>query len=251
MASETTSTPTVPHVFAAINAVQAALAKEGITKDRKNAQQGYSFRGIDDIFNALSSLLAENQLVMLPTYSERAVTERETKNGATLFYVTLKGEFTFTSAKDGSTTKATLYGEAMDSADKATNKAMSAAYKYAALQAFCIPTEGDNDADATTHELASSKAKNSSNAPSTAKQTAGAKSTANKPAEKPLDQQPISEASKKKLAAFRTTEAGEAACVRLLSHWKLVDFDQINEAEAHEAIQWIDAEIKRATTTKK
>ena len=42
----------------------------------------------------------------------------------------------------------------MDSADKATNKAMSAAYKYAAIQAFCIPTEGDNDADATTHEVA-------------------------------------------------------------------------------------------------
>jgi hypothetical protein len=39
----------------------------------------------------------------------------------------------------------------MDSGDKATNKAMSAAYKYAALQTFCIPTEGDNDADAVTH----------------------------------------------------------------------------------------------------
>jgi hypothetical protein len=46
------------------------------------------------------------------------------------------------------------YGEAMDSADKATNKAMSAAYKYAAFLAFCIPTEGDNDADATTPEPA-------------------------------------------------------------------------------------------------
>jgi hypothetical protein len=42
----------------------------------------------------------------------------------------------------------------MDSGDKASNKAMSAAYKYAAFQAFCIPTEGDNDADATTHEVA-------------------------------------------------------------------------------------------------
>jgi D-mannonate dehydratase len=42
----------------------------------------------------------------------------------------------------------------MDSGDKASNKAMSAAYKYAAFQAFCIPTEGDNDADSTTHEVA-------------------------------------------------------------------------------------------------
>lgn len=41
----------------------------------------------------------------------------------------------------------------MDSGDKASNKAMSAAYKYAAIQTFCIPTEGDNDADSTTHEV--------------------------------------------------------------------------------------------------
>ena len=46
------------------------------------------------------------------------------------------------------------FGEAMDSGDKATNKAMSAAYKYACFKAFSIPTEGDNDADATAHGLA-------------------------------------------------------------------------------------------------
>ena len=45
------------------------------------------------------------------------------------------------------------YGEAMDSADKSTNKAMSAAYKYMCLQVFCIPTEGDNDADGTTPDM--------------------------------------------------------------------------------------------------
>ena len=45
------------------------------------------------------------------------------------------------------------FGEAMDSGDKATNKAMSAAYKYAALQAFAIPTEGDNDTENHTHEI--------------------------------------------------------------------------------------------------
>jgi hypothetical protein len=43
----------------------------------------------------------------------------------------------------------------MDSGDKATNKAMSAAYKYAAFQIFAIPTEGNPDADAETHEVAS------------------------------------------------------------------------------------------------
>ena len=73
--------------------------------------------------------------------------------GTALFYVTVRCEFDFVSSEDGSKHTVTTYGEAMDSGDKATNKAMSAAYKYACMQAFSIPTEGDNDADATTHEV--------------------------------------------------------------------------------------------------
>ena len=137
-------------IYAAINAVQRDLAKTGITKDRKNIQQGYSFRGIDDVFNALSPLLAEHELCILPRILTRECVERQTAKGGTIFYVTVEAEFDFVCAKDGSKHVVRTFGEAMDSADKATNKAMSAAYKYAAFQAFAIPTEGDNDADAYT-----------------------------------------------------------------------------------------------------
>ena len=141
-------------VYAAINAVSAALAKDGIGKTRKNDQQGYKFRGIDEVFNALAPLLAEHKLLILPRMLARSVTERLTKNGGVLFYVLVDAEYDFVSAVDGSCHVVRTFGEAMDSGDKATNKAMSAAYKYAAFQAFCIPTEGDNDADKTTHEVA-------------------------------------------------------------------------------------------------
>ena len=130
-------------VYKAINAVQAALSKSGIAKDRTNSQgSGYKFRGIDDVLNALSAALVEAGLVILPRCVERVVVERETKNGGALFYVTVKCDFHFVSSRDGSHHTVTTYGEAMDSGDKATNKAMSAAYKYACMQAFCIPTEG-------------------------------------------------------------------------------------------------------------
>lgn len=152
-------------VYSAINKVQAALAQSGISKDRKNQQQGYAFRGIDDVYGAVSSLLAQHGLVILPTYEDRTVVERETKNGGQLSYVTVKGVFTLVSSEDGSTATVTTYGEAMDSGDKATNKAMSAAYKYACLQAFCIPTEGDNDADAHSHEVAAKSPKNTVETP--------------------------------------------------------------------------------------
>lgn len=147
-------TTDAPRVYAAIAAVMADAAKEGIAKDRNNAQQGYKFRGIDDVYNALAPILSRNGLLMLPNVLSRSVVERQTQKGGTLFYTTVEAEFTLVSAEDGSSHVIKTYGEAMDSGDKSTNKAMSAAYKYAAMQAFCIPTQGDNDADAETHEVA-------------------------------------------------------------------------------------------------
>jgi hypothetical protein len=142
------------NVYQAIAAVMAELSKEGISKDRKNQQQGYAFRGIDDMYNALSPILAKNGLCVLPRVLARETIERQNKNGGALFYTTVEVEFDFVSAEDGSKHTVKTFGEAMDSGDKSTNKAMSAAYKYAVMQAFAIPTEGDNDADAQTHEVA-------------------------------------------------------------------------------------------------
>lgn len=144
-------------VYEAIAAITGELAKVGIAKGRRNTQQNYAFRGIDDVYAALSGLLAEHRLCVIPRVLGRTVTEQQSKSGSTLFYVVADVEYDLVSAIDGSHHTARVCGEAMDSGDKATNKAMSAAYKYFALQTFCIPTEGDNDADATTHEVKSSK----------------------------------------------------------------------------------------------
>lgn len=148
---------TVPEVYGAISDVMAVMAKEGISKDRKNQQQGYSFRGIDDVYNALGKVLADNRLVMLPRVIDRQREERKTAKGGILIYTILTVEFDLVSAKDGSMHMVRMEGEAMDSADKSSNKAQSAALKYAALQVFMIPTEGDNDADAHTPEIVASE----------------------------------------------------------------------------------------------
>jgi hypothetical protein len=147
-----------PRVYAAIAEVMEKLSKEGIAKNRNNQQQGYKFRGIDDVYNALAPFLAASRLAIMPRVLSREVTERVNHKGTALFYVVLDVEFDFVSAEDGSKHTVRVVGEAMDSGDKATNKAMSAAYKYACMQTFCIPTEGDNDADATTHEVQAVKA---------------------------------------------------------------------------------------------
>jgi hypothetical protein len=142
------------NVYQAISAVQKDLSTQGISKDRKNMQgSGYAFRGIDDVYNALAPFLAKHGLCILPRVLNRESVERQSKAGGALFYITVEVEFDLVAA-DGSKHTIKTFGEAMDSGDKATNKAMSAAYKYACMQSFCIPTEGDNDADAQTHQVA-------------------------------------------------------------------------------------------------
>jgi hypothetical protein len=96
--------------------------------------------------------------VVLPRVLQRHHDERTTKHGGVMFTVVCEVAFDFIAAADGSSHTVVTWGEAMDTADKATNKAMSAAYKYACMQGFCIPTEGDNDADAITPEPVQPKA---------------------------------------------------------------------------------------------
>jgi hypothetical protein len=141
-------------VYRAIAAITGELSKVGISKQRQNKQQGYAFRGIDDVYASLSGLLAQHRLCVIPRVISRSVTEQQSKSGGVLFYTVVDVEFDLVSAEDGSMHTARVCGEAMDSGDKSSNKSMSAAYKYFALQTFCIPTEGDNDTENQTHEVA-------------------------------------------------------------------------------------------------
>ena len=147
-------------VYQAINAVQAELCKIGIAKSSTNTQgAGYKFRGIDAVYNVLSSIMAQNGLVIFPRMLGRTCEERTSKSGGALFYVTVEAEFDLVSAEDGSKHTARTFGEAMDSGDKATNKAMSAAYKYACFQAFAIPVDG-NDSEKDSYEIKKNKIDN-------------------------------------------------------------------------------------------
>lgn len=144
-----------PHVYVAIAKVTAAMAQKGVPKDRENFQQKYRFRGIDNFFNALAPELAAAKLCILPRCLSREVVERKSASGNALFYITVAAEFVFVSGEDGTQhVVGPFYGEAMDSGDKATNKAMSAAYKYCVMQSFAIPVEGQAvDSEVDSHEV--------------------------------------------------------------------------------------------------
>lgn len=132
---------------------QIMKAVDAIEKGRKNQQQGYAFRGIDDVYNAMHGPLAEHGVFIVPSVLSRETREQPTKTGGILFYTILTVAHRFY-ASDGSFIEATTCGEAMDTGDKSTNKAMSAAMKYAILEVFAMPTEGDNDTENHSHEVA-------------------------------------------------------------------------------------------------
>ena len=136
-----------------------AMRKVGaIGKDSVNTQQKYKFRGIDAVYNALNPVMSELGLFICPEILEHRREERETQNDyngqikkTVLKYSILTIKYTMY-APDGSNVSCVVVGEGMDSGDKASNKAMSVALKYAMFQLFMIPTEEMIDPDAEVHD---------------------------------------------------------------------------------------------------
>lgn len=120
-----------------------------IGKNKKNTTQNFMFRGIDDVMNTFQPLLAKHKVFIVPQVLEQTREERQTSKGGTLLYSICKIKYIFY-AEDGSSIEAIVVGEGMDSGDKATNKAMAIAMKYAMFQVFCIPTEEMKDPDSET-----------------------------------------------------------------------------------------------------
>lgn len=144
-----------PQIYRAIAGVIADVGY--VAKDKPNKQQGWMYRSVDDVFNALHPALAKNKVFIVPRILERSCeVVGKTQKGATMVKVVCKIKFNFF-AEDGSTVEAVIVGEGLDTGDKATNKAMAVAYKYACFQVFCIPTEEMSDPDAESLELDSLK----------------------------------------------------------------------------------------------
>lgn len=129
---------TTKKIYEAIPAIMDEIGHIG--KEKRNQQQGFMFRGIDQVMNTMKPLLAKHGVFVVPEVMDRQREERTTKSGSNLIYSILTVRYHFC-ASDGSEVVATTVGEGMDSADKASNKAMAIAFKYACFQVFCIPTE--------------------------------------------------------------------------------------------------------------
>lgn len=145
-------TDTLPTIHQSLIQVMEKL--EGISKSGTNTHQNYNFRGIDQVMGALHQPLVDCKVLMLPDYELVSEEDRETTNAngepRVSRFVTVQATYTFIGPAADSLTVRTV-GSASDTADKAVNKAMAAALKYAVLQTFMVPV-GDPDADEETNE---------------------------------------------------------------------------------------------------
>ncbi|MDE7297340.1 MAG: ERF family protein [Lachnospiraceae bacterium] len=140
-----------PMIYGRITSVMKEIG--AVKKDSRNQQQGFLYRGVDAVMNALNPALIHNRIFAVPQVLEQTREERTTGRGAVLIYSVCRVKYTFY-AEDRSFVEAVVVGEGMDSGDKATNKALSAAFKYACFQVFCIPTEEMYDPDADSPQPA-------------------------------------------------------------------------------------------------
>lgn len=128
----------VPMIYSAICGVMEDIGVVG--KDNYNKTQGFKYRGIDAVMNSLNPAMIKHKVFCTPEVIEQSREERTTSKGGSLIYSVCRMRYRFYTT-DGSFIDAVVVGEGMDSGDKATNKAMSVAFKYACFQTFCIPTE--------------------------------------------------------------------------------------------------------------
>lgn len=140
----------VPAIYGALADVMADVGSIG--KNKKNAQQGFAYRGIDDVYNSIHPLFAQHGVVCLPQVLERAREERVSGAGKPITHTIVRVRYLFV-ARDGSSVEVIVDGEGMDSADKSTSKALAIAHKYALFQVLMIPTEEIVDPDSETHNV--------------------------------------------------------------------------------------------------
>jgi hypothetical protein len=141
-------------IYTALNNVMRDVG--AVKKNDRNEVQRFMFRGVDAVVNAVYPALLEHGVTVSPnvrSYDYGTVEVGQGERRKPMGHARVVVEYTFTSTEDGSAVTASAAGEAMDSGDKATPKAMSVALRTALLQSLMLPTD-DPEPDAHSYERA-------------------------------------------------------------------------------------------------
>ncbi len=132
------------NIYEAMNAVMQGV---GYVQKQRSANLNYSFAGEAALIAAIRPLMVENDIVVHPAgVHDLTIEQFENKNKTLMTRVCGIFNFTFYHGPSQTGFTVEVVGEGVDSGDKAANKAMTAAFKYALRQSFMIETGDDPDA---------------------------------------------------------------------------------------------------------
>ena len=134
-------------IYELIPKIMGEIGHIGKDKTAKAEKFSYKFRGIEDVYNVVGPVLVKHGVFIVPSVKSLAVKQVSTYSGKSATQIVMEVAYRFY-APDGSFVEAITVGESMDTSDKAANKAMSDAMKYAVWQTFCIPTKLAVDSEA-------------------------------------------------------------------------------------------------------
>lgn len=218
------------------------MAEVGVIgKKTKAPGLNYAFRGIDAVVAEVQPLFAAHGIVMCSRVSKAERDTYETAKGSRMISVRLTVEHDFWCAEDGSKVTCVTIGEAMDTSDKASNKAMTAAEKYALTQTLKIPTyEPERDVEQANHQISDAleilrKAPRGFTAPELAAEARETLRAAGVPEPQAMDGPPTSQKLGRPPATVHQFPAKEP------TQWEV----RINEAQSCAALAAIGSELHR------
>jgi hypothetical protein len=138
---------------------QVMAAIDRVPKNGVNDYHGYEYSTDDDVMQSVRPVMAEHNLIALPSVTERETVEVETNKGTeTKTYITM--EITLIDGDSGQSKTVMWDGEAQDGQDKGLYKAYTSGIKYWALKTFLLSA----DADVETHDAAAGQARSNGSA---------------------------------------------------------------------------------------
>lgn len=135
-------------IFGALADVMADC--DHVAKRDRNTNQNFVFRGIDAVLNSVGPILRKHRVIVVPHVNSATYANVTTSGNKPSTACRVDVTYTFL-AGDGSSVETRVAGEAWDSGDKATPKAMSVAFRTALIQALALPTD-EPDPDTFTYE---------------------------------------------------------------------------------------------------
>ena len=123
----------------------------------------YTYASEADLINALRPAMTKAQIIAYPAEVTNVEIQQYSTSGGTVMQdrvATIR--WFFVHAPSETSISVEVVGEGSDSGDKASNKAMTAAMKYALRQTFLIETGDDPDSERPEYERASPKESNPS-----------------------------------------------------------------------------------------